>query len=199
MSGEELPSTPADLARTLREAADRLMSGWTSALTGPFGSSAARDGGPEAEGPAGAGRGGGGSGDAAGSADPAGPVEAAGSHDAAASGRKGVPRGASGTDRATAGVPVWPGGGAAVPGLPGLAALLGPLVPPATLSARQLQAVLDDLGARRAQVEALRTQLGLFDEQLAALETSLGPVLEWTRAWAGMEQTMTDLWRPPSP
>jgi hypothetical protein len=70
-------------------------------------------------------------------------------------------------------------------------------VPPATLSARQLQAVLDDLGARRAQVQALQAQLGVFDEQLAALETSLGPLLEWTQAWAGVEGALTDLWRPP--
>ena len=123
MSGEEPPATPADLARTLREAADRLMSGWTAALTGPTSSAS----------------------------------------------------GASGA----------------------LPAALGPLAPPATMSARQLQTVLDDIAARRAQVQALRDQLGLFDEQLAALETSLTPVLEWTRTWAGMEQAMTDLWQPP--
>lgn len=70
-------------------------------------------------------------------------------------------------------------------------------VPPATLSARQLQAVLDDLAARRAQVQALQAQLGLFDEQLATLETSLGPLLEWSRTWAGVEGAMTDLWRLP--
>ncbi|MHA6782085.1 hypothetical protein ACVGOW_14025 [Pseudonocardia saturnea] len=70
-------------------------------------------------------------------------------------------------------------------------------VPPATLSARQLQAVLDDLAARRAQVQALQAQLGLFDEQLATLETSLGPLLEWAKTWAGVEGAVTDLWRLP--
>lgn len=68
---------------------------------------------------------------------------------------------------------------------------------PATLTARQLQAVLDDLAARRAQVQALQDQLGAFDEQLAALETTLAPLREWTRAWAGMEGAMADLWRLP--
>jgi outer membrane protein TolC len=76
---------------------------------------------------------------------------------------------------------------AAPPGLP---------VPPATLTAQQLQAVVDDIAARRAQVQTLRTQLGAFDEQLGALEASLGPLLEWTRTWAGLESTMLDLWRP---
>jgi hypothetical protein len=85
----------------------------------------------------------------------------------------------------------WTGATSVRPPVPALP------VPPATLSARQLQAVLDDLGARRAQVQALQAQLGVFDEQLAALETSLGPLLEWTQAWAGVEGALTDLWRPP--
>jgi hypothetical protein len=72
-----------------------------------------------------------------------------------------------------------------------------PPVPPATLSARQLQVVLDDLAAKRAQVQALQAQLGVFDEQLATLETSLGPLVEWTRTWAGVESAMADLWRLP--
>ena len=70
-------------------------------------------------------------------------------------------------------------------------------VPPATMSARQLQAVLDDLAARRAQVQALQTQLGLFDEHPATLETSLPPLVEWTRTWADVEAAMSDLWRLP--
>ena len=44
---------------------------------------------------------------------------------------------------------------------------------PATMSARQLQAVVDDIAARRSQVQALVAQLKVFDEQLATLETSL--------------------------
>jgi len=69
--------------------------------------------------------------------------------------------------------------------------------PPATLTTQQLQAVLDDLAARRAQVQALQTQLGTFDEQLATLETALAPLREWTAAWAGFERAATDMWRPP--
>ncbi len=69
--------------------------------------------------------------------------------------------------------------------------------PPATLTTQQLQAVLDDLAAHRAQVQALQTQLGLFDDQLAALETALTPLREWTAAWSGFERAAIDMWRPP--
>jgi outer membrane protein TolC len=71
--------------------------------------------------------------------------------------------------------------------------------PPATLSAQQLQAVLDDVAARRAQVKALQTQLGAFDEQLGTLEANLTPLLEWAGAWAGVESAMTDFWWLPRP
>jgi ABC-type transporter Mla subunit MlaD len=71
--------------------------------------------------------------------------------------------------------------------------------PPATLTTQQLQAVLDDLAARRAQVQALQYQLGTFDEQLAALETALAPLHEWTAAWSGFEQAATTMWQPPGP
>jgi outer membrane protein TolC len=110
---DERPGSPDDLARALREAADRLMSPWTAA----------------------------------------GPV------------RFTPP-----------------------PGLP---------APPVTAWARQVQAVLDDLAARRAQVQALRAQLEAFDEQLGNLEASLRPLLEWTRTWAELERAMAEFWSPP--
>src|SRR3954462_13744347 len=74
-----------------------------------------------------------------------------------------------------------------------------PPVLPATLSARQLQALLDDLAARRDQISALRDQLGTFDEQLAGLQTALTPLLEWAKIWSGVERTVTDPWKPPPP
>jgi hypothetical protein len=79
-----------------------------------------------------------------------------------------------------------------MPPMPGLPAT------PATLSAQQLQAVVDDIAARRAQVQALVVQLTTFDEQLGTLEASVRPFLEWTRMWADVEKTMSDFWRPPS-
>jgi hypothetical protein len=97
----------------------------------------------------------------------------------------------------------WPG----LPGMPGLpkppaaAAVPGataPMpLPPATASAHQLESVLADLGARRAQVQALCTQLTAFDEQLAALEASLQPLHEWAKTWADVESAATSIWRPP--
>jgi hypothetical protein len=86
-----------------------------------------------------------------------------------------------------------PGGGSTgggTPALPGLPTM------PATLSARQMEALLEDLAARRAQVQALKTHLEGFDEQLGTLEANLRPLLEWTRTWANVESTISDFWRP---
>jgi hypothetical protein len=64
------------------------------------------------------------------------------------------------------------------------------------MSANQIQSLLDDIEARRAQVQALRTQLEGFDEQLGTFEAGLRPFLEWTRAWADLEKTMSGFWGP---
>jgi hypothetical protein len=69
---------------------------------------------------------------------------------------------------------------------------------PATMTADQIQALVDDLAARRAQVQALKTQLEAFDDQLGTLEASVRPFLEWTRTWADFEKTVSEFWRPPS-
>ncbi|MHA6794463.1 hypothetical protein ACVGVM_13280 [Pseudonocardia bannensis] len=90
------------------------------------------------------------------------------------------------------GIPGWPaaaGGTGRTPPMP-------PLTPPWTVSATQLQALLDDIAARRAQLQTLRTQLAAFDEQLGALEANLVPLRDWSRTWADLEKTMIDLWRP---
>ncbi len=93
------------------------------------------------------------------------------------------------TERVMAG---WTGAaGTAAPSLPRLPTM------PATMSAEQIQALMDDLAARRAQVQALTTQLQAFDEQLGTLEASVRPLLEWTRTWADVEKTISDFWRPP--
>jgi hypothetical protein len=94
------------------------------------------------------------------------------------------------TAASTSAAGVMAGGPApAVPVLPPL---------PATLSAQKMDAFLEDLAARRAQVQALVTQLQAFDEQLGTLESGLRPFVEWTRTWADLEKTMTEFWRPPS-
>jgi len=68
---------------------------------------------------------------------------------------------------------------------------------PGSLTASQVKAALDDIVARRAQLQALQEQLAAFDEQLAALQTALGPLHEWAKAWSGMEQGLTRFWQPP--
>jgi hypothetical protein len=88
-----------------------------------------------------------------------------------------------------AGAGAGAGGKAAAPGLPRM---------PATMSAQQMDKFLDDLAARRAQVQALITQLQSFDEQLGTLEASVRPFVEWTRTWADLEKSMVAMWRPPS-
>ncbi len=89
----------------------------------------------------------------------------------------------------------------AVPGMPSFPGLPGAPPRPATVSARQVQAAVDDIAARRAQVQALVTQLTTFDEQLGTLETSLQPLLQWLRTWSDLEGAVTDFWtpRPPRP
>jgi hypothetical protein len=84
----------------------------------------------------------------------------------------------------------------AIPGMPPIPGLPGT---PATMSARQLQAVVDDIAARRSQVQALIANLTVFDEQLGTLETSLRPLLQWLRTWSDMESAVTDFWTPRPP
>jgi hypothetical protein len=61
-----------------------------------------------------------------------------------------------------------------------------------------MEAFLEDLAARRAQVQALVTQLQGFDEQLGALESGIRPFVEWTRTWSELEKATTEFWRPPA-
>ena len=104
-------------------------------------------------------------------------------------------------DRIMAG---WTAASASAAGaMAGTAAPAGPALPtlppmPATLSAEKMEAFLEDLAARRAQVQALVTQLQAFDEQLGTLESGMQPFVEWTRTWADLEKTMTELLRPPA-
>ncbi|MBC3193793.1 hypothetical protein H7X46_22285 [Pseudonocardia sp. C8] len=65
---------------------------------------------------------------------------------------------------------------------------------PGALSAQQLRTIVEDVRAKRAQVQAFRAQLEVFDQQLAAFEESLEPLVEWSRNWADLERSLTDLW-----
>ena len=86
-----------------------------------------------------------------------------------------------------------------LPAIPGMPPIPGMPATPATMSARQLQAVVDDIAARRSQVQALVASLTVFDEQLGRLENSLRPLLQWLRTWSDMESAVTDFWTPRTP
>jgi hypothetical protein len=64
---------------------------------------------------------------------------------------------------------------------------------PGALSAAQLASVTDSIAAQRRSIEALKAQLSSFDEQLAVLETMLGPLAQWSRTWADLEQRFLNM------
>src|SRR4029078_7367828 len=108
--------------------------------------------------------------------------------------------GSGGTGGAAATAEAASGGSGArsrgLPAIPGMPPMPGLSATPATMSARQLQAVVDDIAARRSQVQALVASLTAFDEQLGTLENSLRPLLQWLRTWSDMESAVTDFWTP---
>jgi hypothetical protein len=61
---------------------------------------------------------------------------------------------------------------------------------PGALSATQTKALADSIAAQRRSIGALQAQLTAFDEQLAAMEQVIGPLAEWSRAWADLEERL---------
>ncbi len=70
---------------------------------------------------------------------------------------------------------------------------------PGTLSAAQLTSIANAITAQRRSIDALKTQLSAFDEQLAVLEQILGPLAQWSRTWAELEQRLLNIHRGPKP
>ncbi len=73
----------------------------------------------------------------------------------------------------------------------------GTLPLPGGLSAAQMSSIADSIAAQRRSIAALKAQLSSFDEQLAVLEQILGPLAEWSRTWAELEQRLLNLGRKP--
>jgi hypothetical protein len=69
----------------------------------------------------------------------------------------------------------------------------GALALPGALSAAQLASITDGIAAQRRSIAALKTQLSSFDEQLAVLEDILGPLAQWSRTWADLEQRLLNM------
>jgi hypothetical protein len=73
---------------------------------------------------------------------------------------------------------------ASAPGAPAL---------PGAFSAAQMTSIADSIAAQRRSIEALKAQLSSYDEQLAVLEQILGPMAEWSRTWADLEQWLLNM------
>ena len=72
----------------------------------------------------------------------------------------------------------------------GLPPAPGALPLPGGLSAAQFGSIADSIAGQRRSIAALQAQLSSFDEQLAVLEQILGPLAEWSRTWADLEQRL---------
>jgi hypothetical protein len=68
--------------------------------------------------------------------------------------------------------------------------------PPGALSAAQLRAVAQTVGAQRQSIAAMRAQLDAFDQQLAVFERLIDPLVEWSSTWARLEEAVGDFVRP---
>ena len=79
----------------------------------------------------------------------------------------------------------------------GLPLAAGALPLPGGLSAAQMTSIADSIAAQRRSIEALKAQLSSYDGQLAALEKILGPLAEWSRTWADLEQRLLHMGRRP--
>src|SRR5215218_6586480 len=68
--------------------------------------------------------------------------------------------------------------------------------PPGALSAAQLRAVAQTVGAQRQSIAATQAQLEAFDQQLAVFERLIDPLVEWSATWARLEEAVGDFVRP---
>jgi hypothetical protein len=64
---------------------------------------------------------------------------------------------------------------------------------PGGLSAAQMASITDSIAAQRRSIEALKAQLSSYDEQLEVLENILGPLAQWSRTWADLEQQLLNM------
>ena len=79
----------------------------------------------------------------------------------------------------------------------GLPLAPGALPLPGGLSAAQMTLITNSIAAQRRSIAALTAQLSSFDEQLAVLEQILGPLTEWSRTWADLEERLLNMGRRP--
>ena len=73
---------------------------------------------------------------------------------------------------------------------PGLPLAPGAFPLPGGLSSAQMKSITESIAAQRRSIAALKAQLSSYDEQLAVLEQLLGPLSEWSRTWADLEDRL---------
>ena len=71
--------------------------------------------------------------------------------------------------------------------------------PPGALSAAQIRAIAEVVGAQRQSIAGMTAQLQAFDQQLAVFERILEPLVEWSSTWARLEEAVGDLVRRDGP
>ena len=81
----------------------------------------------------------------------------------------------------------------------GLPPAPGSLPLPGGLSATQMASITDSIAAQRRSIAALQAQVSSFDEQLEVLEQILGPLAQWSRSWADLEQRLRTWAAAPGP
>jgi hypothetical protein len=67
--------------------------------------------------------------------------------------------------------------------------------PPGAMSAAQLRAIAQTVGAQRTSIAAMSAQLEAFDQQLAVFQRILDPLVEWSSTWARLEEAVGDFVR----
>lgn len=73
---------------------------------------------------------------------------------------------------------------------PGLPLTPGAFPLPGGLSSAQMKSITESIAAQRLSIASLKAQLSSYDEQLGVLEQLLGPLSEWSRTWADLEERL---------
>jgi hypothetical protein len=80
---------------------------------------------------------------------------------------------------------------------PGLPLAPGAFPRPGGLSSAQMKSITESIASQRLSIAALKAQLSSYDEQLGVLEQLLGPLAEWSKTWADMEERLLKMGHGP--
>ena len=60
-----------------------------------------------------------------------------------------------------------------------------------------MKSITESIASQRLSIEALKAQLSSYDEQLGVLEQLLGPLTEWSKTWADLEERLLKMGHRP--